>query len=728
MADDEPTVTVMRSGIPLDSTDGTTSPPPPSKPIPLLREELTLHSGPISGEGGPTWSLQDPVRNQFFRIDWTTFEILARWHLEDVNAVVDAINSETTLDVEVEDIDSVIKFLTDNELLRADSAAGSRRFTEIAKRRKAGWGKWLLHHYLFFRVPLFRPDRLLVFLQPWVAPLYTVGVLKLTLAALLLGLIEVARQWEQFSATLIDTFSWHGLAGYGVALVVVKILHEFGHALTAKRCGCRVPVMGVAFLVMWPMAYTDVNDIWKLPDRRRRLMVSGAGIATELGLAAWATLAWALLPDGTMRGVAFLLCTSTWISTIAINASPFMRFDGYFLLCDWLDMPNLHQRSFALARWHMREALFGLGDPPPEYLPPTRQKWLIVFAYVTWLYRLIIFLGIAVMVYDFFVKLLGVFLFVVEIAWFVVLPAWSEIKVWRERKDAIRKAPKTRRTLLILGSLLVLTVIPWQFQVEAQGVLRPLQRFPLISPASSRVVALPLAHGDFVAAGQPLLHLESPELIARRSALRQRVEMLRWQVAAASFDPELMQRQQVLTQEFAGASAELAGIEQEVSRLNPEAPFAGTLRDLPPDLVAGQWVGRNMQIATLIGPGAWRVETFLSERDLERVEAGDWGRFIAETPGGECFWLEVERVDRDASRILTEPMLSSVHGGEILSREKNALLVPDQSLYRVSLRVLGTTSSVQTQRGKVVIFAAPKTLAGGFIRSVTGLMIREFGF
>jgi putative peptide zinc metalloprotease protein len=668
------------------------------------------------------------VRNQFFRIDWNTFEILTRWHLDDATSIVDAVNSETTLNIDDDDIVNVVKFLTENELLRVDGAAGSRRFTEIAKRRKAGWGKWLLHHYLFFRVPLLRPDRLLERLLRWVVPLYTVGFFKLTLAALVLGLVAVARQWEQFSATLIDTFSWQGLAGYGIALVVVKMVHEFGHALTAKRCGCRVPVMGVAFLVMWPMAYTDVNEIWKLPDRRRRLMVSGAGIATELVLAAWATLAWALLPDGTLRGVAFLLCTTTWLSTIAINASPFMRFDGYFMLCDWLDMPNLHQRSFALARWHMREVLFGLGDPLPEYLPPTRHMGLIVFAYVTWLYRLIIFFAIAVMVYDFFVKLLGIFLFIIEIVWFVVLPAWSEIKVWRERKETIRKAPKTRRTLLIIGSLLMFTVIPWQFQVEAQGILRPAQRFPLVTSAPSRVIALPLAHGQAVAAGQPLLQLESPELIMRRSVLRQRVAVLRWQVSAASFDSDLMPRQQVLAQEFAGTSAELAGVEQEISRLNPVAPFSGTLLDLPPDLAAGQWVGRNMQIATLIGSGVWRVETFLQERDMERVRVGDWGRFIAETPGGANIWLEVERVDRDVSRVLHEPMLSSMHGGEILSREKNSVLMPDQALYRVSLRVLGTIGGAQAQRGKVVIIASPRTLAGGFIRAATGLVIREAGF
>ena len=105
---------------------------------------------------------------------------------------------------------------------------------------------------------------------------------------------------------------------------------------------------------------------------------------SELGLAAIATLAWCVLPDGSLRSGLFLLATSSWIITLGINASPFMRFDGYFLLSDWLDMANLHGRSFALARWWLRECLFGLGVPAPETFRPGRQRFLIVFAVATW--------------------------------------------------------------------------------------------------------------------------------------------------------------------------------------------------------------------------------------------------------------------------------------------------------------------------------------------------------
>jgi putative peptide zinc metalloprotease protein len=130
-----------------------------------------------------------------------------------------------------------------------------------------------------------------------------------------------------------------------------------------------------------------------------------------------------------------LLATTTWVSTVLINASPFMRFDGYFLLSDYLQMPNLHSRAFALARWDARAAVCA-GRGPPERLL-TRQRMLIAFAWATWIYRLVLFLGIAALVYHFFIKAVGILLFAVEIVWFVAKPVWSEVKAWRERKAQI---------------------------------------------------------------------------------------------------------------------------------------------------------------------------------------------------------------------------------------------------------------------------------------------------
>ena len=142
---------------------------------------------------------------------------------------------------------------------------------------------------------------------------------------------------------------------YLITLVFVKSLHELGHAFVSKYFGCRVSSIGIAFLVFFPFLYTDTSDAWRLRDHKDRLLINFAGILTELHLALISTFLWAILPDGGLKSVTFFIATTSWISSLAINVSPFMRFDGYYVFSDWLKAENLQPRSFALARWQLRE-------------------------------------------------------------------------------------------------------------------------------------------------------------------------------------------------------------------------------------------------------------------------------------------------------------------------------------------------------------------------------------
>ncbi|RYY94844.1 MAG: secretion protein HylD, partial [Comamonadaceae bacterium] len=564
-------------------------PPPRRAPWPRLREELTLHRGPVGADGAPSWSLQDPSRQQFFRIDWPSFEILSRWHLADAAAIAQDVEQCTPLALGAEDVERVSQFLAEHELVQAHTPDRVAALNARHRASRTGAAHWLLHHYLFFRVPLLRPDRWLQALLPWAAPFYSRTFLHLTLGALLAGLWMVTRQWEQFTGTLVDMLTPAGFARYGLMLVAVKALHELGHAVTAKRLGCRVPTMGVAFLVMWPVAYTDVTEAWKLTRRQDRLAVGAAGIATELALAAWATLAWALLPDGGLRSLCFVLATTTWISTLLINASPIMRFDGYFLLSDLLDMPNLHTRAFALARWRLREALFALGEEPPEHFPPARANGLVLFAFAVWAYRLVLFLGIAAMVYHHFFKALGLFLFFVEIGWFVVMPIWNELRAWRARWPVLRQRRRAAWSLGGLAALLLVAALPWQSQVQAQGLLRP-RHYPLHAAVPGQLQEWALQPGQAVVRDQPLYVLASPELQLRDRSAALKLARSDWQVGASGFDETLRARQTVLQEERRGAQAEQAGLQEELARLAPRAPFDGLLVDVPPDLRPGSWV------------------------------------------------------------------------------------------------------------------------------------------
>ena len=131
-----------------------------------------------------------------------------------------------------------------------------------------------------------------------------------------MGLALAAQRWDEFVHTFMSNASWQGLLVMGACLSLAKLLHELGHAVTATRFGCRVPAMGVAFLVMWPVLYTDTNEAWKLASRRQRLAIGAAGMASEMALASIALVAWSLLPEGAAWGPArsacFVLATSTW--------------------------------------------------------------------------------------------------------------------------------------------------------------------------------------------------------------------------------------------------------------------------------------------------------------------------------------------------------------------------------------------------------------------------------
>lgn len=682
-----------------------------SKSWPTLREDLTLHPGPADASGAPTWTLHDPARNQYVALDWVAFEIVSRLHLGSEDALIEAVNKETTLHIGSDEVLEVLQFLDLNELIQRHKLGSDAIFLQKDRMRKMGWGNKLLHSYLFFRIPLFKPDNWLLRLLPHVEFFYRKSFLQLTLLAFIIGLWGVYRQWSVFQSTLVDTFSLDGLLGFGVALIGIKVIHELGHALTAKRCGCRVPTMGVAFLVMWPMAYTDVTESWKLNSHRKRLLIAGAGIATELIVAAWMLLVWVLLPNGDLRGIAFFLATTSIVATLAINASPLMRFDGYFLLCDFLGRPNLHPRSFAYARWWLREQLFHLGDLPPEDLNRDWHRFYITFAFAVWLYRLVIFFGIALLVYHFFFKALGIALFFVEIWFFIARPIWQEFIVWQKRWDEIGPVVRHRPAYYLFLVLLGILIIPFDITVNTQGMMKPEHSLNVVTYQASQVERLPPPIGTKIEQGVQVIGLRSSELTQKIHKSQINVATLERQYLSAGFTQDTLRQQSVLKEQLDAAREELNGLLAEKARLHPLAPFDGIIVDVEPDLHVGEWIPKGFSLVRVIDERNWVVDTYVEESDVRRLDVGNWGWFVPESAGLPDMWLSVESIDKDASHILVDNALGSSAGGQILVRQQNNKLYPERAIYKVRLKVSGLDKIISTGylRGRVVTLAWPKS-------------------
>ncbi|MEE9580227.1 MAG: efflux RND transporter periplasmic adaptor subunit, partial [Nitrosomonadaceae bacterium] len=588
--------------------------------LPPLREELKLLPAAANHDGSLAWMVQDPINNSFFRIGWLDFEMLLRWAYGSPEKIVNSVNNETTLDIDVTDVNDLKHFLEQNSLLQASSLEAVDQLRERAKELNKGFLNWILHHYLFFRIPLFRPQVWLASLMPWLGWIFTRTTAIVVTFLTLVGIFLVARQWEVFSSTFVDQLTWSGLLGYTVALVFAKILHEMGHALTATRYGVRVAHMGVALLVMFPMMYTDTSESWKLSSSRQRLAIASAGIIAELALAGLATLAWSLSPDGSVKSALFFLATTSWLLTLLVNVSPFLRFDGYFILMDAIDFPNLHQRSGAFARIWLRRVLLGFNDAWPEDIQSNGRTLLIVFAFMTWLYRLVVFLGLAVLVYYFFFKILGIILMVVELVWFIWRPVWSELSMWRERKSEI-KTSRVWMAYVLLGIILVVVLVPWQTGIRGPGWVHPERLHVLYSPLPGRLVRLP--EGENVTSGQPLFILESPDLRLSAERARGLAQARANELIGLMGLPDGETRREQVRAQQEKYVAEEKLFQEEQARLKISAPFSGTIVDLDSNLAPGVWIQPSQPLATLVDYSQWVVDAYVNEEDVHRISPGD---------------------------------------------------------------------------------------------------------
>lgn len=706
--------------------------------VPPLREDLKLLPAGTDEYGAPSWTIHDPVRNRYFRVGYIQFEMLRRWHLRQGKVILDQVRKETVLTPSDATLTALIKFLHGNGLIQRDNVETVAEFSRIAKAGKQSFGKWLVHNYLFFRVPLVHPDRFLRKTQKFADFIASRAV---SIAILLIGLIGVfltLRQWDLFVSTFMGFANWQGVVWMAVTLCLTKILHEMGHAYSASRYGCRVPSMGVAFLVMYPVLYTDTSDAWRLTSREKRLRIGAAGIRVELAIALLATFFWHVIPPGPLQSAVFLMATTSWIATLLINLSPFMRFDGYYLLSDFLGIANLQNRSFAIAKWAIRERLFGFGHPPPEPMPAHKRRMLAIFAISVWIYRFFLFLGIAVIVYHLFFKVLGIILFAIEIAWFILIPILKEIQFWWKE----RKAAHVTRVQLVAGGvligLLLMAVVPWQGHVTADAVLQAEHEAEVVSAVAGKVIMLKVAKHDQVTAGTPIAVMSSPELDAEHRIRELQLEEARIQLSRAETNPEEREDYGARLQDMRRLAARIDALDAHQKLLTVTAPISGTVREISERLKPGHWVSAKVPFARIVADqdNAWNIVAYVSQRDVARLEDNAMARFYPEQLLRSAFDVQITSVERFNSTYIDIPIMTSENGGSIAAKKnQDGKYIPLDPVYKVTGTITdGSAFSSEidgfskVQRGSLQIEAQAASLATRFYESVISNLIREMNF
>ena len=698
--------------------------------VPALRDDLEILRTNSREDGSPAWMIYDALRNKYFTLGLTAFKLIKHWV-----AGQDIVNFEKKvkqegLDVSKDEIVQFIGFLQSNNLIIQPGDKGVMNLMQQRNATKQSWWMYVIHHYLFFKFPLFKPDVWLDRTLKYVKFFASKKFRYITYVLGLIGLMVVVNQFEQFLTTFTYFFSTEGFFYYLITLVFIKSLHELGHAYVAKHYGCQVPSIGIAFLVMFPFLYTDTSDAWRLRDHRERLFINFAGILTEFHIAILSIFLWAVLPEGVLKSAAYFLATTSLISSITINVSPFMRFDGYYIFSDWLKVENLHPRSFALAKWWLREFLFGLNVPAPEILNPARRNALIIFAFFTWTYRFFLFLGIAFLVYHFAFKLLGILLFIIEIYWFILKPIITEVKQWWSIRKIIQFNQKVLRTMIFLGIGLFLLIFPWKSSLKIPAVYEVENYTKIFSPYDGRIEKIFVKKNEMVKKGQILIQLYSSKLEEEIVTTTRKIILAKREIGTLSQSAGNLDKYLTLSQRLVSLQTELLGLKTSQSKLVLRSPIAGQVKDFE-QLSVKQWVNHTTPLMMIVNYDQGRVRGLINDSQIKRFQTNVSAKFIPNDGQHDSVKLMSKHIDLSAVQTLPYLALSSNHGGPIGIRNliKGQFKErPEESYYLTEFKVLNTPQTKIEIPGYVFLSGSYYSPLVELVKNTIAILRRESGF
>lgn len=698
--------------------------------LPALREDLQIVRGGTSLSGEPVWIVLDPIRNRFFRITFEMFQLLSLWNVaRSMRGLVQAVEAKFGRQPDQEEVQAAMRML-EASFFVSEPMVGSWRALHAGATKRHSLFMRLIHNYLFFRIPLVRPDRFIRRTAPYVEFVFSPVFQTLTVLAALLGLYLVSRQWDSFIGTFPYVFTLEGLAISVVSVGFIKSMHELGHAYVARQHGCRVPTMGIAFMVLVPLLYTDVSDAWRLKSRFDRLKIDTAGVLTEIHIAVYALLFWVFLPDGPLRSAAFVLAATGWVLSLIVNLNPFMRFDGYYIFADLLGVENLQPRAFRHLRWRIRHLLFNTDEDRPDRFGPKLDLAVTLYAIATAIYRLFLYFGIALLVYHFTIKIVGVMLFAVEIGFFIIRPVWSELREWWQMRQDIKASRRTYLSLVIFVGIILLISLPIFKNVSAPAVLYPNVFARLFPMEPGKIEKIEAKRGDVVKKGDVLFVISRPELQQELHTTEIEAELTGYKLARVLADPQNLVDRGILQSQLAALEAKRDGLARRESSLIVRAPFDGTIVDMAPEVHVGRWISRKDQLATVSDDTATAARGYVSGSDRGRLETGAEGWFVPDDLTIAAMPAVLTSVASSGADEIDIPQVTSEFHGEIAVHPQNThermRLSPVSAQYAITADVAGV-SPHQTVRGVVTLKGRGESIVGRVWRQVVKVLVREAG-
>ena len=613
---------------------------PDETPLPRLRRELG--ATPQIYDGQPYWVIKDTLALRYYRFTQEEYFLLEQLRQGTTLGALKLAHHERFKGALLtnQEVGTFIRQLAEKNLLIPTHARRDEILYQADRRR---WRKRLagnLSNFMFFRLPLWDPDRFLEKLNRrtgfiW-SKLFLLGYL--VLMGLALGI--VIKNWHAYSYMFHENFfTVRNLPLAFASLWLIKAIHEIGHGLICKHYGGEVHEIGFLFMVFTPFLYCNVTDSWTFRRKVHRILVTSGGILTELLIAALATVLWYFTrPPGLLHALAFNLMLVGSVSTVLFNANPLLRYDGYYILMDIIEVPNLRQRASTFVRNGMLRLL---GGNPPEMAEEHRFRTVFpVYAVMTFVYQWFIKVVMIMFVYELLAGLgftvLGRFLAAASVLTLILQPLKQSGSVLFQQRRQLGLSRVRILLLLALVSLGAVGALFWPIEqhVTLSFILEPArvhwERAGVAGElAWEKKAGVPLVRENLqVTPGKaPLARLTNPELDYNARALVAKIEETQANLAAVRNLGQAQQARQ-LEERLGALREEQRLLNEQIQALATLPPFAGRVltADKEMDALEGGFLERGSPMFLLADTSELLAKVWVPEKTWARIFPKPHGR------------------------------------------------------------------------------------------------------
>ncbi|MDJ0784486.1 MAG: PqqD family peptide modification chaperone [Desulfosarcinaceae bacterium] len=573
--------------------------------------------------------IQDPSSGRYFRVSEAAYHFVALLDgRRTVNHVWQTCMEQFGDAAPTQgEVIHVLCQLHDANLLQGNLAPDARALFQ--RYRKKVWRdiRSAMGSLFFIRIPLWDPDR---FLDRWAAvvgPLFSRCGLILWGLLLLAGVAAIGSHAATLAARAPEVLAPGNLPLLYASILIVKLIHELGHAFACKHFGRQsgtggeVHQMGLTLLFFTPLPFVDASSSWALPNKWHRILVGAGGMLAELAVAALAAIVWVQTAAGTtMHAIAYNIMLIASVSSLAFNGNPFLRYDAYYILLDLLEIPNLDARSKLYLAYLVKRHVWGLERVVDPSHTPGERGWLVFYAVAAFLCRTMILAAIAVMLMNLF-PAIGTMLAAILVLRWALLPLGRLTRYLLVSPELAIHRSRALITSLAVAAALGLSVgiakLPDRFRIE--GVVEPVD-YSVLHMQTAGFVRTVLTSGTHTGPdGPPLLTAHSPELVARREELMAKKRQL--QLRRRSAETRETAAAQIMDQKIAALEEQLVRIGQDLDALNLFSPLAGVWVAPDAERLAATFVNRGERIGVVVDLERLRIRAVANQQVASRLIA-----------------------------------------------------------------------------------------------------------